>query len=216
MSSGPCCPPSDCGCGNWLQSWCDWQTVTHRYCGASQVFAFARSGSIASDAVRPESGVYQADQLFYLSTEEQEFSTGTGAVITTADGEEWQVYSLQYLRSFCVWKLWCRNVAACFQLSDRVEVYEVEQCEAECPPAVQWKLLGRTRGRVLPTGGRQSMENDADRMVVSFTMELAEWKFGEFPRAVHRLKVRDYWYRVVQFENRGSFVPYVLVLERIE
>lgn len=214
-SGSGCCERPACACSDWLTTFCDYVPFTHTYCGTTTEFASGRSKSMPSEAVRPEAGVYAADRQFEFSTEEHDVETGLGAVIVDADGEEWQVYRVQSIVTFCVRRLWARNIAVCFALTDQIEVFEMENCGDDCSEAVKPKRIGRVRGKILLDGGSAGIRDDSDEMDVQYSATLVKWPFGEYPMAGHRLKTKNGWFRVKNFSSKGPFVPFSLRLEKV-
>ena len=216
MSSAvSCCDRPSCACSDWLTTFCDYVPFRHAYCGTVTEFASGRSKVMPSEAIRPESGVYSSDRQFEFSTEEHDVETGVGAVITDMDGEEWQVYRVQPIPTFCVKRLWARNIAVCFALMDHMEVFEIQNCGDDCSEAVQPKRIGRVRGKILVDGGSAGIRDDSDEMNVQYSASLVNWPFGDYPMAFHRLKTKKGWFRVRNFSDGGPFVPYSLSLEKI-
>ena len=221
MSSGTdqsCCVDVNCQCEAWLQRFCDYETVTHDYCGVTTVFQSSRSQPMPQRDVRPEVGIHQADRIWFVSRAEQDVESGVGAVLTDGDGTEWQVYQVQAVRSFCLWQLWCRNVSKCFALLDPVEIWEILPCESDCADGRQERLIARTRASILAAGGQARVRNDSDDMVVDYTARLEAWpkKAGPHPLANHQLRCRGQRYRVLSFEDSGAFVPFTMQLEMIQ
>ena len=127
--SSPCCTEVPCGCTQWLESFCDFETVTHTYCGVDTVFEKCKSYPMQTELVRPDAGIHQQDRMFFVSRQEQDVESAPGAVIETGDGEHWQIYTAEYLQAFCTWKLWGRNVATCFSLTNRLDIWDATGCE---------------------------------------------------------------------------------------
>ena len=221
MSSGTdqaCCADLTCQCEQWLSRFCDYETVTHDYCGVETEFASARSVAMPTESIRPEMGVEQADRLWFVSRAEHDVASGVGATITDSDGSVWQVYNSVYVKTYCLWKLWGRNVAKCFALLDPVEIWQVDRCDAECEDGREEKLVARVRASIVSAGGRQQIRNDSDDMVVGYTARLEAWpkKAGEHPQPNHQLRVKGVEYRVLSFEDGGRFVPFTMSLERVQ
>lgn len=212
MSSGSCCE-STCPCDDWLTSFCDYETISHKYCGTTQEFTQARRKAIPRESSRADQGVHQSDAIWYISDNEFAVESGIGATITDADGVEWTVYRAKKLKNFCVWKLNARSVEVCFQLTDKVEILERSVCGDTCAPEVQWNVAGKTRGKILTTGGTASSRNQANSMQVRRTASLVRWPAGEHPNENHFLRTRDGMYRITQFTDGGPFVPYSLQVE---
>lgn len=215
MSSGSCCAPT-CQCDDWLTSFCDYETVTHVYCGESTEFEKARRKAITQDLVRPEHGVYAADVTFEISESEQAVETGIGARITDADGTEWIVYRSLKVAAFCIHRLWARSVAHCFSLTDAVEVIEREDCGDTCDPKVKWNVVGKTRGKVLVESGASTGKNRADQIQVRYNGQLVRWPAGEYPTADQFLRTKKGVFRITSFRDGGEFVPFTLTLERTD
>lgn len=221
MSSGTdqtCCVDVTCQCESWLTRFCDYETVTHEYCGVTTVFESSRTHQMPQRDVRPEVGVHQADKIWFVSRVEHDVQSGIGAVLTDGDGVEWQVYQVQSISSLCLWMLWCRNVSKCFALLDPVEIWEISTCDSECEGGRQETLLARTRASILAAGGRASVRNDSDDMVVEYTARLEAWpkKAGSHPLPNHELRCRGQRYRVLSFEDAGRFVPFTMQLGIIQ
>jgi len=210
-----CCPES-CACQDWLTSFCDYVTVTHNYCGTSTVFEKARTKQVPVEASRADAGVNPADCTFEFSKLEHEVESGIGAIVTDGDNRQWIVYKVQQINLFCLTRVWARNIELCFGLLGRIDVYDAVPCETDCGASTEMRLIGRIRGNILPSGGSQGYRNDSDDMVVQYTATVERWPFGEYPKASHRLKSGDKFYRVSQFTDGGPFVPYSLSLTRVD
>lgn len=213
MSEG-CCP-EPCVCADWLTSFCDYVEVTHTYCGTATVFEKARIRDMPQLDVNVAAGVHQADRQIEISLEENDIESGIGAVVTDEDGLEWVVYRVQKIRSFCLLRLWARNVTTCFSLTDRVEIYEMQMCGDDCAEAVSPKMLARVSGRILVDGGNQQFQDDSEQMQVQYQVSLSSWPVGDHPEAAHRLRARQGWFRILSFQDGGQFAPYSLTLEKI-
>lgn len=213
MSEGICCPTT-CACDDWLTSFCDYVTVTHTYCGTVTVFDKARVRDMPQQDIRVEAGVHQADRQIEVSMNENEIESGIGATVDV-DGEEWVVYRVQRIKAFCLLRLWARNLATCFALTDRIEVYEMNPCGDDCEEAVKPSLIARMSGKILIDGGQQGFQDDSEGMQVRYQVSLTKWPAREHPQAAHRLKTRQGWFRITGFSDGGPFVPYGLTLEKI-
>lgn len=214
-ASDACCIPSTCACDDWLTLFCDYQTVTLTSCDVETVFEKARSNGIKMEAINPQAGVHAADRVFRLSMQENDVEVSLGAVITDEDGTEWVVYAKEYLRSFCVWKLWTRSVETCFQLSEWVEVFEQDcSCENDnCGTTIQYKRVARVRGKVYAESGGLRGRNDSQDLVYRFRADLVRWPLSGRPGAKHRLKVGSETFRIVGVADGGQYVPFRVELE---
>lgn len=211
------CCPSSCACEDWLTTFCDYIEVSHRYCGTVTTFEKARAKSVPVEAVRVDAGINPADRIFEFSSLEHEFESGIGAVVLDENEVEWVVYKVERIRSFCITRVWGRNIESCFALLGRIEVYEAIPCATDCGDSgVTMRHVGRLRGNVLMSGGSQSFDNDSDQMSVRYSAVVARWPFGSHPKANHRLKVDDVYYRVSSFTDGGPFVPYSLTLSKVD
>jgi len=214
MSSEACCPTT-CVCADWLTAFCDYTEVTHTYCGTETTFEKARIRDMPQQDVNVEAGVHQADRQIEISLEEQNIESGIGAMVVDEDGLEWVVYRVQKIKAFCLLRLWARNLTACFSLTDRIEIYEMQLCGDDCSEAVKPALIARMPGRILVDGGNQQFQDDSEQMQVQYQVSLSKWPAGDHPEAAHRLKSKQGWFRVVNFRDGGPFVPYSLTLEKI-
>lgn len=212
--SDSCCIDINCGCDEWLTTFCDYETVTLSYCGVETEFAFARSKGMKISASNANVGVHPADRVFRLSMQEQTVEVGIGAVITDGDGTEWQAYSVEYLSRFCVQKIMARSVAACFQLLENIDVLELEctNCD-DCENQTQYKRVGRVKGKVLAESGSARNRNDSVDLVCNWTGDLVRWPLASKPTANHRLKTKSGLFRISSFRDGGQFVPYHVGLE---
>lgn len=221
MSSGStssdCCADS-CVCTTWLEAYCDYVTLTHSYCGSEQEFASGRKMSVPKDAVNPQSMIHPEDAIFEFSDYEYAVESGIGAVITDADGFEWTVYRARKVDSLCIWRLWARSIAYCFNLLDKVEVIEREACtQDDCEPVISMqKIAGKCRGKILVSGGNAVSANRAETMKVRYTGSLTRWPAGPHPTADHFLRTKDGLFRITQFTDGGSFTPFQVQLEKVD
>lgn len=211
MSEG-CCP-EPCVCADWLTSFCDYVEVTHTYCGTATVFEKARIRDMPQLDVNVAAGVHQADRQIEISLEENDIESGIGAVVTDEDGLEWVVYRVQKIRSFCLLRLWARNVTTCFSLTDRVEILELVPCETDCGPTVKERLVGRVMAKAVVTGGVTQNRANAVEMRKTLAMRLQTWPTGDGPEAYHRIRTANGVYKVTRFRDPGPFAPFEVELE---
>lgn len=212
--SESCCDDTLCACEDWLTAFCDYENVTLDYCGEQTEFYHARSSGIKISSVNPQAGVHPADKVFRLSMLENSVEVGIGGVITDADGTDWVIYSATHLQSFCVQVLHVRSVAACFQLTENIDVLELDctDCD-ECVDTVRYKSVGRVKGKILAESGSLQTRNDSKDLVYNFSGSLVRWPLSVRPSANHRLRDRSGMYRITRVSDNGQFVPYVLGLE---
>ncbi len=213
MSS--CCPES-CACQDWLTTFCDYITISHRYCGQDTVFEKARGKGIPSESARADAGVNPADRIFEFSSLEQDAESGVGARITDENDQEWIVYKVEKIRSFCLTRVWGRNIESCFALLGKIDVFEVVPCDTDCGEAEEMRQIGRLKGNILTSGGTQQYQNDSDSMVVEYSATIAGWSFGVHPKPSHRLRHNGTTYRISRFTDSGPFLPYALTLEKVD
>lgn len=210
--SEPCCPTT-CSCDDWLTVFCDYTEVTHGYCGTETVFSKARFRDMPQQDVNVEAGVYQADRQFEISMSEHDVESGIGATIVDDDGHEWVVYRVQKIRSFCLLRLWARNITTCFALTDRVEVIELVPCESDCGPTTEDRLVARLMAKVVVTGGVSQNRSNAIEMRTSLSMRLQKWPGRGHPEANHRIRTSGGLFKIVRFRDLGVFVPFEIDLE---
>lgn len=211
MSEG-CCPIT-CVCEAWLSSFCDYVAVTHTYCGIENSFQKARVRDMPQLDVNVEAGVYQADRQIEISMEEHSIESGIGAIIVDEDGLEWVVYRVQRIRTFCLLRLWARNITTCFQLTDRVEVIELVPCESDCGPQLKERLVARLAAKVVVQGGVVQNRANAVEMREAVAMRLQKWPGGGHPGAFHRIRSKDGLFKILRFRDPGMFAPFELELE---
>lgn len=212
--SESCCVDTLCSCEEWLTAFCDYETVTLKYCGEETTFTHARSKGIKISAVNPQAGVHPADRVFRLSMLENSVEVGIGGTITDASGTEWIVYSVADLVSFCVKVLYARSVSACFQLLENIDVLEQDCAECgECDDVMRYKRVARVKGKILASSGSVQTRNDSRDFVYSYSGSLVRWPLSVLPSAKHRLKDATGIYRVTRVTDRGPFVPYLVELE---
>lgn len=222
MSSGSAsdCCVDPCACQAWLEVYCNsYVSFTHSYCGETQEFQSGRKLSMPKDAVNPQSNIHPEDAIFEWSDYEYAVDSGIGATITDEDGTEWIVYKVRKIADLCIWRVWARSVAFCFQLLDKVEVIEREKCDAEeqCDPIFKMeKVVGKCRGKILLTGGIASTRNRAEQMQLTYSGQLTRWPAGDHPIADHFLRTKDGIFRITRFSDQGPFVPYSVTLEKID
>ena len=209
------CCDTTCDCDYWLESNCDPKAIEHTYCGTQTSLLKAKVLAMPMEYARPDQGVYGQDVIFTFSRNEQDIESGPSAVVRY-EGEDWQVYKAVPVKSFCVWQLWARNVAKCFNLTEPVSVYGVENCDDACNLETESKLHGRCYGRLVIDGGSRSYDNESIEMSVSRTLTVDRWPVGDHPESHHRLKVGGKWYRILRFTDGGSFVPYTIEVEQID
>ena len=222
MSSGStsdCCV-DPCACQAWLEVYCNaYVTFTHTYCGESYQYESGRKLAIPKDAVNPQSMIHADDAIFEFSDYENAMESGVGATITDEDGTEWTVYRVRKIDDLCIWRVWARSVAYCFQLLDKVEVLEREKCDAaeNCDPVFKMeKVVGKCRGKILVNGGAASTANRAEQMKVTYTGSLTRWPAGDHPLADHFLRTKQGLFRITRFTDSGPFVPYQVTLEKVD
>ena len=213
--SSPCCTEVPCGCTQWLESFCDFETVTHTYCGVETVFEKCKSYPMQTELVRPDAGIHQQDRMFFVSRQEQDVESAPGAVIETGDGEHWQIYAAEYLQAFCTWKLWGRNVATCFSLTNRLDIWDATGCEGDCQ-SVRMQRIGTVRGKILATGGQRTATRNSDDMRVRWQCSVERWTAGAYPLAHHRISTSQGMFRVVSWTDGGPYVPFTMVLELMD
>lgn len=215
-SASDCCFPVYCACADWLTAFCDYETLTLDYCGEETVFEKGRRSGIKMSAINPQAGVHPADQVFRLSYEEQNVEVGLGGVITDSDGTEWIIYAKDVLRSFCVYKLWARSVAACFGLLETIDVLEQDcDCETEdCGTTVRYKRVKTVKGKVIATTGSLLERNDSRDLVYRFSGDLVRWPLAHRPGANNRLRTREGIFRIVGVTDNGPYVPFSVDLEK--
>lgn len=211
--SDECCFPVDCACDDYLTLFCDYETVTLDYCDVTTEFTKARSSGIKMTSVRPDAGVHASDRVFKLSVNEHDVQMGIGAIITGSDGTEWIVYAADWIRSFCIWKLWARSVSACFGLLDTIDVLQ-QDCECEdCGNKVKYKRVARVKGKILADSASVRSGNDANDLVFRFSGDLVRWPLKTRPTSAYRLKDSHGVYRITGVTDRGVYVPYHVTLE---
>lgn len=219
MSSGSadCCADT-CVCESWLNVYCDFVPITHRYCGQSQAFEKARKMAVPKDAVTPQSMIHPEDAIFEFSDYEYAVESGIGATIEDEDGFEWTVYRARKVDSLCIWRVWARSVAYCFQLLDKVEILERERCgDDNCEPVIKIeKLVGKCRGKITVSGGTQVTANRADTMKVRYIGALTRWPAGDHPLADHFVRTKQGLFRITGFTDGGEYTPYQLQLEKVD
>lgn len=210
-----CCIDTDCGCGEWLTIFCDYETVTLDSCDTETVFNFARSSGISIETANPNIGIHVSDKVFRISKQEHDVPVHVGSVITDSEGTEWLVYAARYLKSFCVYVLTARSIAACFSLLDTVDIFELYQapdCD-DCENKTATKRVGRVKGLISSQAASISSRNDARELVYTFTGDLVRWPLRGRPSANHRLKTKEGVFRIVRVNDGGPLVPFRVGLE---
>lgn len=167
------------------------------------------------ESVNPQSGVHPNDGVFRVSTFEQSAEIGLGAVVTDVDGTEWTVYKVDTLISFCVKKLWARSVSACFQLLDKLEVFELDCSDCgDCEELGKMVRVGKVTGKILSESGSLQSRNDSNEIVYRYSAELVRWPLKKLPTSRHRIKTKDASYRITGVRDAGPLVPFYLTLEQ--
>lgn len=213
--SESCCIDTQCACEDWLTAFCDYETVTLKYCGEETVFNFARSKGVRMSSVDVNSGVHPSDRVFRISMEEHAVDVGIGGIVVDAAGTEWVIYSVESLTKFCVEVLRARSVAACFLLLDDIDVLELEckDCD-DCAETVKYKTLKRVKGKISASSGALSSRNDSSDLVYNFSGALVRWPLASRPTANNRLRDKSGTYRITRVDDGGIYVPYRLGLEQ--
>lgn len=213
-ASESCCLEIPCGCTSWLTAFCDYVAITFEYCGETTEFLSARSKGVKFESQNNLTNVHMSDRIFRISTQENAVEVGAGAVITDADGAEWVVYATEYLTSFCVWKLWARSVAACFLLTETIDVLE-EDCEdCDCSQETVYRRVARVKGSVYAETGQIQSRNDGRDLVYQYSGDLVKWPLSDKPSARHRLKTKTGSYKITRVSDQGKFVPFKVGLEK--
>jgi hypothetical protein len=213
-SSESCCVDTLCACEKWLTGFCDYETITLDYCGEQTEFSRARSGSVQISAVNPQAGVHAADKVFRISMLENSVEVGVGGTIADVNGVEWVIYSVMELRAFCVKVLHARSVAACFHLTENIDVLELDCTDCgECTDVVRYKRLKQVKGKILAETGSIQSRNDSKDLVYNFSASLVRWPLSVRPSSNHRLKDKSGTYRITRVTDHGQFVPYIVGLE---
>ena len=213
-ASESCCLDIPCGCTSWLTAFCDYVAVTVSYCGVTTEFTSARSKGVKFDAASTQTNVHASDRIFRVSTQENAVDVGAGAVITDADGTEWVVYATEYLASFCVWKLWARSVAACFLLTETIDVLEEDCKNCDCSHETVYRRVARVKGSILAETGQVQARNDGRDLVYQYSGDLVKWPLADKPSARHRLKTKTGSYKITRVSDQGVFVPFRVGLEK--
>jgi hypothetical protein len=213
-SSESCCADILCACEDWLTAFCDYETVTLDYCGEQTEFYHARSSGIKMSSVNPQAGVHAADKIFRLSMLENSVEVGIGGTITDSDGVEWVIYSVTELNLFCLKVMHVRSVAACFNLTEDIDVFDLDCTDCgECDNVARPRRVGRVKGKILAETGSLQTRNDSKDLVYNFSGSLVRWPLSVRPSASHRLKDKYGSYRITRVTDNGVFVPYIVGLE---
>jgi hypothetical protein len=189
--------------------------VDIEYCGEAARFERGRFSAMAMASVNPQSGVHPSDGVFRVSTYENSVEIGLGAVVTDADGTEWTVYKVDTLVSFCVKVLWARSVSACFQLLDKIEIFELDCSDCgDCEELGKMVRVGSANGRILSESGDLRPRNDSNEIVYRHSGELVRWPLKKLPTSRHRIRVKNVSYRIIGVRDSGPLVPFYLSLEQ--
>ncbi len=214
-ASESCCVDTLCNCEAWLTSFCDYVTVSLEYCGETTTFDRARFSGMPMESVNSQSGVHPSDGVFRVSTYEHSVDIGLGAVITDAEGTEWTVYKVQSLNQFCVKKLWARSVSACFQLLDKIEIFELDCSDCgDCEDLGKLVRVGKVSGKILSEAGTLRSQNNSNEIVYRYSGELVRWPLSKMPTSRHRIKTKNASYRIIGVRDAGPLVPFYLTLEQ--
>ena len=212
--SESCCVDTTCACEEWLTAFCDYETVTLSSCGIDTVFTYARSRGMEISTVNTQAGVHPSDRVFRLSMQENAVEVAIGGTITDADDNEWVIYSIEDLTSFCVKKIHTRSLAVCFQLGDNIDVLELDCTDCDdCDDVVRYKRLKRVKGKIVAQSGSLTARNDSKDFVYNFSASLVRWPLSIRPNANHRLKNNSGIYKITSIRDNGGFVPYEIELE---
>ena len=201
-------------CDQWLARDCGFSVVTVTSCGVTTVFSSTKVHSVSTDQKSYGIAVHPSDCVFRVSRREVDVDILPGSVLVDDAGTEWQVYRVDYLRTFCVYKLWCRSVSACFTLLDKVDVIYKDCVDCDCSDEEeQWKIAGRAKGSVTAVSGQVESVNDSRNIRPRVICMLSKWPLKTLPKGNHRIQCKGVVYRILGFVNNGPMAPFELMLE---
>ena len=223
VSSSECCNDTPaCLCADWLTITCDREEVSIEACGddGSLSFEQARVKSVPLETAGNQTGIFTQDMIFEVSDLEQEdsFSILPGQILNRVSDESiWTIYRVVHSDMFCVWKLWARNVASCYQLLERCDIQYLDCSCEDCGEQGKWITVKKNvRMSLMAETGRVRAENDRSKMVVNYVGRLERWPLKGLPHNNHRIVIGSDRYRILGFTNGGLMAPFTVTLDRVD